>query len=163
LGPSHATTPRQLARALLKFDTDNHVPLGATIVSAKLTVYVKAATSNAETRTITAYDVRESFDESEATWNQRKVGINWATSGITVGSIRATASAVDSEGHAVEFDVAAWVQVVVDDQQADGSRYTRIALLDTGTASRESYKEYYAADSTSVGTPLKPKLVVVYE
>ena len=143
-------------RALLKFDTQTFVPKGATISSATLTLTVKGG--NDETRKLTAYRIAESFDEGDATWNERKSGIDWKTSGTTLGSKYATATANGTAGSKVTFNVTSLVQATV---KGDfGSRYTRIAVIDAGGSSRASYREFYSseADDTSV----RPVLKVVY-
>jgi hypothetical protein len=57
-------------RVLLKFDTENTIPAGSAITSAKLTVTV--AGGNAESRTISAYRIDTSYEALQATWKIRK-------------------------------------------------------------------------------------------
>lgn len=61
------------------------------------------------------------------------------------------------------FDVTTWVQTVVNGQQPGGSRWTRLALVDTATTgTSETYKEFHSEEA-SVDTDMKPRLVVIYQ
>ena len=59
--------------ALLKFDTQNTIPAGSTVTSAKLTVTVKGGSADA-TRMVGAYQVTTSWTETEVTWKNRRTG-----------------------------------------------------------------------------------------
>jgi endonuclease/exonuclease/phosphatase family metal-dependent hydrolase len=142
-------------RVLLKFDTERPIAARASIQSATLTVTVKYA--NPTTRTISAYRVGSSWDEAQATWNSRKSGMAWGTSGGDLAAVYARASAGYAAGSKVTFDVTRLVQEAVNGNF--GSRYTRIALVDDGTATNDSYHEYYGSESTDVS--VRPKLTVV--
>ena len=149
-------------RALLKFDTTTaRIPAGATIVSATLIVTLKF--TNSETRTLSAFDVTESgWVESTVTWNDRVPSSPWITPGATLGSVRATASIGTTLGAQYTFNVTSWVQTVVNGQQPGGSRWTRLALVDTATTgTSETYKEFHSEEA-GVATAMKPRLVVTY-
>lgn len=144
-------------RALIKFDTQNYVPANARIQSATLTVTLRGSESS--TRTIGAYRVANSFDETHATWYRRKSdGRRWTTSGADIGSRYATASVGTSAGARVTFNVTSLVQSTVNGSY--GSRYTRIALLDTGSASTSSLKEFHSSEASD--PTVRPRLTVVY-
>jgi endonuclease/exonuclease/phosphatase family metal-dependent hydrolase len=144
-------------RALLKFDTQNYVPANATITSAILTVTLRR--SEASTRTIGAYRIATSFDETAATWYRRKTtGSRWTTAGGDLGSRYATATVGTTAGARVTFNVTSLVQATV--KGTYGSRYTRIALIDAGSSSSSSLKEFYSSEATD--TSVRPKLTVVY-
>ena len=144
-------------RALIKFDTQNYVPANARIQSATLTVTLRSSESS--TRTIGAYRVSNSFDETHATWYRRKSdGRRWTTAGGDLGSRYATASVGTSAGTRVTFNVTALVQATVNGNY--GSRYTRIALLDTGSASAASLKEFHSSEASDAA--VRPRLTVVY-
>jgi endonuclease/exonuclease/phosphatase family metal-dependent hydrolase len=144
-------------RALLKFDTQNFVPENASIQSATLTVTLKSSESS--TRTLGAYRVSTSFDESAATWYRRKTtGDRWTSSGGDLGSRYATATVGTSGGTRVTFNVTSLVQSTVRGNY--GSRYTRIALIDEGGSSASSLKQFHSSESSDVSA--RPKLTVVY-
>ena len=146
-----------IRRALIKFDTQNHVPANATIQSAVLTVTLRR--SEASTRTIGAYRVTNSFDETAATWYRRKTtGLQWSTAGGDLGSRYATASVGTTSGARVTFNVTSLVQATV--KGTYGSRYTRIALVDAGSSSSSSYKEFYSSEASDPA--VRPRLTVVY-
>jgi endonuclease/exonuclease/phosphatase family metal-dependent hydrolase len=144
-------------RTLLKFDTQNTIPANSQISSAKLTVTV--AGGNSLSRQISAYRIANSYEETESTWKIRKVSTSWSNAGGDYGQRYATATATNSVGSHVTFDVTSLVQATVNGDFGS-SRYTRIALVDAGGSSKDSYKEYYsdeAADSS-----VRPVLTVTY-
>jgi endonuclease/exonuclease/phosphatase family metal-dependent hydrolase len=143
-------------RALLKFDTHNTIPAGATIQSATLTVTVEH--SDPQTRTVSVYRVASSWDEGSATWKSRRSGQSWGTSGGDLAAKYASTSVGTSGGARVNFDVTKLVQEVVKGNY--GSRYTRVALTDDGASSGDSYKEYYRSESSDAS--VRPKLTVVW-
>jgi len=65
-------------RALLKFNTERAIPKGAAVTSAFLTVTVKGG-SDDRSRTIGAYQVTQSWTETEVTWRRRRNGQSWHT------------------------------------------------------------------------------------
>jgi endonuclease/exonuclease/phosphatase family metal-dependent hydrolase len=149
-------------RALLKFDTTvANIPAGATIISARLIVTLQF--SNAASRTISAFDVTESgWIERTVTWNNRTPTAAWMTPGATLGAVRATATAGTTVGAQVTFDLTSWVQRVVNGLQPGGSRWTRLALVDTATSgTSDTYKAFHSEES-SVARDMKPRLVIVY-
>ncbi len=141
---------------LLKFDTENFVPVGAAIQSATLTLTLRS--SESDTRTLGAYRLTTSFDEPAATWHRRKIGYNWSTAGGDLGSRYADATVPPTPGLRVAFNVTQLVQETVNG--TFGSRYTRIALRDLGATSPSSYKEFYSSEATDPA--LRPQLVVTY-
>jgi hypothetical protein len=151
--------PEYARRALLVFPTAGRIPAGARVVSARLSVEV--AGGNTQTRTISVYDVRQSWREPEVTWASRWSGAPWTTPGGTLGSVRGTASVPGTPGAQVTFDVTGWVAAVAGGA-GDGSGEVRLALVDAGAASRDSYREYHSLDAT-VEAARRPRLVVVYE
>jgi len=144
-------------RALLKFDTHNTIAAGATVASATLTLRVKYGSEEA-TRTIGAYYVKNSFEEADANWTVRRLGSNWATQGGDYGSQYASASVSNVVGSTVTVDLTKLVQDAVKGALGS-SRYTRVALLDKGTSTSGSYREYY--DSETADATLRPTLTVV--
>jgi hypothetical protein len=157
-----ASTDEFVRKSLLKFDTTTtNIPAGSTIESAIL--YVTLKFTNTETRTISAFDVTESgWVEATVTWNNRTPTSPWATPGGSLGSARAVASVGTVLGTTIPFDVTSWVQTVVNGQQPGGSKWTRLALVDTATTgTSETYKEFHSKEA-SVATASKPRLVVKY-
>ena len=142
--------------ALLKFDTENFVPAGTAIQSAILTLTLRS--SEADTRTLGAYHVANSFDESAATWYRRKTGYNWSTPGGDLGSRYAEVTVPPTPGLRVTLNVTTLVQAAVNG--SFGSRYTRILLRDLGASSASSYKEFYSSEATDPAQ--RPQLVVTY-
>lgn len=142
---------------LLRFDTTTaNIPAGATIVSATLIVTLKF--TNAESRTVSAFDVTESgWVEANVTWNNRTPSSPWSAPGATLGSVRATANVGTTVGAQSIFDVTSWVQTVVTGQQPGGSRWTRLALVDEdATGSSATYKEFHSEEA-NVAREQKPK------
>lgn len=144
-------------RALIKFDTQNHVPANATIQSATLTLTLRR--SEGSSRTLGAYRIASSFDETAATWYRRKNdGSRWTSAGGDLGSRYATATVGTTAGAKVSFSVTSLVQATVNGTY--GSRYTRIALVDAGSSSSSSYKEFYSSEASD--SRVRPRLTIVY-
>ena len=148
--------PEYVRRALLKFDTHNTIPAGATIQSATLTLTLEH--SDAQTRTVSAYRVASSWDEGSATWTKRNSSYVWGTSGGDLAAKYASTTVGTSPGAKVTFDVTRLVQEVVKGNY--GSRYTRVALTDDGASSGDSYKEYFRSETSDAS--VRPKLTVVW-
>jgi endonuclease/exonuclease/phosphatase family metal-dependent hydrolase len=158
-GDSDLTTrasgdPSYIRHAILKFDTHNGIPAGATITSATLTVTVKGG--NSQTRSITASCVPESFWEHEATWARRNVSLYWSQAGGTVSHDHATASVSSVSGSRVAFNVTDMVK----EAMARSTRYTRVMLADRGADSKDSLRYFYSNEAAS--TSVRPTLVVTY-
>ncbi|HEX7018449.1 MAG TPA: endonuclease/exonuclease/phosphatase family protein [Gemmatimonadaceae bacterium] len=146
-------------RAMLKFDTQNKIPAGAHILSAKMTVYVTYANSGAARR-VAAYQVRTSNGDHDFSWKYRYIsqGKRWGTPGGDLGTRLAVKSVGSTRGAAVTYDVTSLVAQAVSGKL--GSRYTRIVLIDIDGSSRDSYREYGTPRNTN--TSLRPKLTVSY-
>jgi endonuclease/exonuclease/phosphatase family metal-dependent hydrolase len=140
---------------LLKFDTHNTIPAGATIASAKLILTVKGG--NSDSRKVGAYCVPYSFTESAVTWRKRKSSYYWNTPGGDTTHYHASATVSNTAGSQVTFDLTGEVQEVV---RKSSSRYTRVLLIDLDGASRDSYKSYYSSEAST--SSYRPKLVVTY-
>jgi endonuclease/exonuclease/phosphatase family metal-dependent hydrolase len=148
--------PTYVRRTLLKFDTQNSIPLKTPITSATLTLTV--AGGNGEKRQLAAYRVRSSYEETSTTWNRRNGSVPWSRAGADLAELVDTASVTNTIGSRVTFDVTALVQGAVNGAFGS-SRFSRIALVDPGPSSRASYKEYHS-DEASIATA-RPVLRVV--
>jgi endonuclease/exonuclease/phosphatase family metal-dependent hydrolase len=144
-------------RALLKFDTESTIPAKAVIQSATLTLTVKGG--NAETRTLSAYRLVNSFDQDTATWKLRKSGYNWSMAGGDLGTKYGQATVTGTVGSKVTIDITQLVQAVVNAPTGE-SRWSRVALVDKGASTNLSYREYHHSESSS--TSSRPVLTVVY-
>ena len=144
-------------RVLMKFDTSNTIPAGATIASATLTLTLKSAGS-AVSRPIAAYRVTKSFLKNGATWLDYRSSTVWASGGGDLGEKWATVDVGRSPGATVTFDVTALVQRTV--AGTFGSRYTRLALTDAGVPDNESMRVFHSSRAAS--TSVRPRLVVIY-
>lgn len=144
-------------RIQLKFDTHNTIPLGASVSSATLTLTVSGG--NSETRALTAYRGGYSYNEWEATWNQRKSGTPWPAPGGDTNEIAARQSATSAVGSKVTFDVTAAVRNIVRGTYGSSSRYARFLIADMGGSSRDGYKEFYSDEAADVS--VRPVLTVV--
>jgi len=153
----HPTSLKYTRRTMLKFDTHNTVPAGATVQSAKLTLTISKA--DPETRKLGIYRLSRTFDEKYTSWYTRKSGLRWVTAGGDLAEKWAETSVGAAVGSKVTFDITALVQRVVKGTYGS-SRYTRMALVDLGGGSNTSYKEFYNSESTDVS--VRPALTVVY-
>jgi len=147
--------PTYVRRVVMKFDTQTGIPLGNSIASATLTVTV--AGGNAESRVVSARRVTVSHEETEASWNRRNASTAWSTPGGDLAEVLGNRTVTNVPGSRVTFDVTALVQAVVNGDYGS-SRYTRIALVDEGGSSKDSYKEYYSDEAGDVS--VRPTLTV---
>jgi endonuclease/exonuclease/phosphatase family metal-dependent hydrolase len=145
-------------RALLKFDTENTIPKGAAVTSALMTVTVKSGSADAS-RTIAAYQTSLSWTEDQVTWKHRRSGDSWQTPGGDYGSKLDDAVVSNAAGTRVTFDVTPLVKAAVAGTLGS-SRYTRVALMDTGASTSDSYRVYVAPNDSD--TSSRPVLVVTY-
>src|SRR3954453_5640925 len=143
-------------RIVLKFDTETALPAGTPISSAILTLTV--AGGNAEARTLAAYRVKSSYEASQTTWNRRNTTTPWGSAGGDLAEQYSTVAVTSAVGSRLAIDVTALVQASV--KGTFGSRYSRIALVDEGSFTKESYKEYFSERAADVST--RPLLTVVY-
>ena len=153
-----STDPDWERRTLLKFDTDNFIPPGSTVKSATLTLTVKTGLgASGAARTISAYREPSPFQEAEATWLESENGTSWSTPGGEHAELIGQASAKNTTGSKVTFNVTSLVQQT--SNGAYGSRYTRLLLLDPGATGQESYREFYPSEESNAA--LRPTLTVV--
>jgi endonuclease/exonuclease/phosphatase family metal-dependent hydrolase len=153
-----STDPEYLRRALLKFDTQNTIPAGASITSAILTVTVKQGSADASRR-IGVYQVCTSWEELEVTYNVRKTSTPWGTAGGDLGSRITEQTVSNVDGSRVSFNVTPLVQQAVSGSLGS-SRYTRIALVDLDASGSDSWRAYYT--SSDPNPAVRPTLTVTY-
>ena len=153
----HPSNPKYHRRTMLRFDTHNTVPRGATVQSATLTLTLSKA--SAGTRKLGIYRLSRSFDERYANWYTRKSGLRWATSGGDLAEKWAEASVGDTVKTRISFDITSLVQNVVN-AKYDDDRYTRMALVDLGGPNHYSYREFYNSEFSDPS--VRPVLKVVY-
>lgn len=145
-------------RAIVKFDTQNTIPSGSTVTSAKLTVKVQSGGATTS-RHIAAYQITQSWNETEATWKSRRTSESWQTAGGDLGTKIAEQVVGNAVGATVTFDVTALVAQAVAGRLGS-SRYTRIALVDIDSPDGESRRIFYTPDDSNVAN--RPKLTVTY-
>jgi endonuclease/exonuclease/phosphatase family metal-dependent hydrolase len=145
-------------RAIIKFDTQNTIPAGSIVSSATMTIMVKESGATSS-RHIAAYQMTQSWDESEATWNVRRTNLKWQAAGGDLGTKLGTQAVGSAAGTKVVFDVTPLVAQAVAGKLGS-SRYTRIALVDVDPADGESRRIYYTPDDSNVAA--RPKLTVTY-
>jgi endonuclease/exonuclease/phosphatase family metal-dependent hydrolase len=151
------SSPSYTRRIMLKVDTQNFIPAKVAIQSARLYLVLKGAQSG-ESRPLTAYRVSESFVKGETNWYYFRPGQAWGTAGGDLGPSFGTTYVGNDLGSAYTFDLTDMVQRAVNGEF--GSRYTRLALVDTGGSSSGNYKEFYSTRAANAA--VRPRLVVTY-
>lgn len=144
-------------RILMKFDTQNLIPANAVINSAKLQLVLKNA-GDGSSRPISVYRVTKSFQQRETNWLEAQDAAWWSSRGGDLGEKFGTTYVTGATGSTYTFDVTSLVQRTVKGEF--GSRYTRLALVDTGASSSSSYRAFHSTRATNAA--LRPKLVVSY-
>jgi endonuclease/exonuclease/phosphatase family metal-dependent hydrolase len=157
IATSAGATADDTRRGLLKFDTETTIPAGTRITSATLRVTVRSGLGTG-TRPIDIHRVSTSFLEGSVTWLLRKTGYAWGVLGGDYAGRYAHADVPAAAGTTFSLDVTALVQETVNG--IHGSRYTRIALIDTGAASASSLREFHSSESLEVTA--RPQLKVVW-
>ena len=144
-------------RILLKFDTQNFIPANAVIQRAELRLVLKKA-ENSENRPLTAYYVTKSFGNNDASWYYYRSGQRWAKAGGDYGATYGTTYVGNAVGATYKFDLTSLVQKTVNGDY--GSRYTRVALIDTGAYTDGNYRGFHSTRATN--SALRPRLVITY-
>ena len=153
-----STDPDWERRTLVKFDTENSIPSGATVTSATITLTIRSGLGTAgATRPVHVYRVPSGFLEEDATWNTRMGTSRWSTPGGDIGDHSGAANVPNTAGTRVSFDVTAMVQRIVNGEF--GSRWARFLFIDTGGDSKDSYREYYQSEDSYASR--RPTLTVV--
>lgn len=153
-----STDPEYVRRGLLKFDTQNTIPAGASITSAYLTVTVKQGSGDAA-RNVAALQVTTSWEDVEVTYNIRKTATPWNTPGGDYGAWITHAVATNVPGSKMYWDVTSLVRQAVSGALGS-SRYSRLALVDFDAPTSESWRAYYTSSESNVA--LRPTLTVTY-
>lgn len=144
-------------RIMLKFDTENFIPANAVIQSAQLYLVLKSAESN-ESRPLTAFQVGSSFVKGETNWYYFRYGQAWASPGGDLTGNYGTTYVGGAVGSAYSFDLKNLVQRTVNGQF--GSRYTRLALVDTGGNSTGNFRSFHSTRAANAS--LRPRLIITY-
>ena len=144
-------------RILMKFDTQDAIPANAVIQSAKLYLVLKSAESS-ENRPLTAFNVAQSFIQGQTNWYYFRDGQTWNTAGGDLSGSFGTTSVGNAVGSTYTFDLTQLVQRSVNGDF--GSRYTRVALVDTGAATSGNYRAFHSTRSSN--TAARPRLVITY-
>jgi endonuclease/exonuclease/phosphatase family metal-dependent hydrolase len=142
-------------RALFKFDTNTTIPAGTPIASAYLTFTV--AGGDAETRKLAAYHVTNSYDQAKVSWTHRKSTTRWTRAGGDLGAKQGVQSISAVKGSKVTYDVTSLVRAIVRGDFGS-SRYTRLVLIDEGSATKTSYKAIHSDKAAVVS--MRPTLVI---
>jgi len=154
---SKVSSPDYTRRFLLKIDTQNYFPANVPVQSAYLYLTLKKAESS-ENRPLTAFYVNRSFVKYETNWYYYRSGQAWSTAGGDLGGNFGTTYVGGSVGTTYRFDVTNLVQRTVNGEF--GSRYTRIAIVDTGGNTSGNYREFHSTRSSNSGA--RPRLVITY-
>ena len=154
---SKVSSEHYTRRIMMKFDTQNFIPAGAVIQSAQLYLVLKKA-ENGENRPLTAHSVDQSFVRGQTNWYYFRSGQAWRRPGGDLGARFGTTQVGNAVGSTYRFDLTDLVQRAVRGQL--GSRYTRVALVDTGRATPGNYREFHSTRASNAS--LRPRLVVTY-
>ena len=147
-------------RALIGFDISQHIPQGAQVLSATLTLRV-GRRSVSTRMLLDCYQVLQPWAENQATWRQAQNGVEWWGGAGCEGSSRSESPLcqVDvnqREGGSVALDLTAVVQKWVDNPVDNQG----VLLQGEQPAGRVTY---YFGSSENGNPDYRPKLVVVYE
>jgi hypothetical protein len=146
------------SRSLLEFDLSG-LPRDITIVSATLSLWVDVDQSD-NARIMHAYPILPEWTESEVTWNVRKSGSNWQTSGAASANDYDSTS-IGQVSMANNVSAGTQVDLTLDPQSVQYMLYLDYAgfklQMETETNDRYLFK---SSDNATAGE--RPKLVIVY-
>jgi hypothetical protein len=94
----------------------------------------------------------------ETNWLYAKLGTAWSAAGADLGASYGTTSVGSAVGSTYAFDLTQLVQKSVNGDF--GSRYTRLALVDTGSNASGNYRAFYSSRATDAS--VRPRLVITY-
>jgi len=157
LATKKSTDISYMRRILLKFDTANRIPPGATIARAELVLTLKSAGATT-TRPIAVYRVTKSFLESSANWLDYRSGSRWTTAGGDLAEQWGTVNVGQAAGAVVRFDITSFVRQSL--TGTFGTRFTRFALVDVGAAHNQSLRVFHSSRAATAS--VRPKLIVSY-
>jgi hypothetical protein len=155
-----STIPDWERRTVISVDT-SVIPNNTTITSATLRLTVKSGLGSAgSTRPVSAYRLVSYFREHEVSWRNRISGTAWPTPGGDLGELIGNATASNTVGARVTFNLTSLVQRAVNNQLA--SRLARVVLIDVGGGgdAKDSYREYHSSEAAVAGD--RPQLTVTY-
>lgn len=148
-------------RFVIQFDLST-IPTDATITSAILSLYVQGDSSSNE-RTIRAYRILRSWNESEVTWNKATTSDDWATAGCANTTTDREATDIGTGTQPASPSVNDEVQITLTasavQEWIDGTLANRGMLIKVDTEDTDSI-DYNSSDHATEGT--RPKLVVTY-
>jgi pimeloyl-ACP methyl ester carboxylesterase len=146
-------------RALMRFDLSQHIPSGARVISATLTLCVQSQ-SVASPMRLLAYPVLQAWVESEVTWNEAQRSIVWVGGGGCEGSSRSATAAgsatVDQPSGEVVLDLTSAVQAWVDSAATNRGILLKGETVVAGVT-------YRFASSDNLTPEYRPRLQVTYE
>jgi hypothetical protein len=159
IGESNSST--NVLRSLIKFPFSN-LPTGTQIDSATLDLVV-AADYSSNARALNAHRMLTDWVESQATWNIRKTGTNWATAGgnltteveaASSGSVNCSATEAVGTVKSLSLDAAKTQEML------DGTLTNNGWMLRMATETDDAY----GFDSSSSATASeRPKMTLVID
>jgi hypothetical protein len=154
---SKSSTESYTRRIMMKFDTQNFIPANAVIQSARLYLVLKSAESS-ENRPLTAFHILQSFLPGQTNWYYFRYGQAWRTAGGDLGTNFGTTFVGNAVGSTYTFDLTNMVQRTVRGEL--GSRYTRVALVDTGGTNSGNFRAFHSTRAANAA--VRPRLVITY-
>jgi pimeloyl-ACP methyl ester carboxylesterase len=147
-------------RPLVRFDLSQHIPQGAQVLSATLTLRVKSRTASSRMGLL-CYQVLQEWAEDQATWRQAQEGVEWWGGAGCEGSSRSETPICQVDvnqptGGSVALDLRTVVQEWVENPEDNHG----VLLQGQQTGGRVTY---YFGSSEHHSPDYRPRLLVVYE
>jgi len=148
------------SRALLRFDIAQHIPAGADILSATLTLRVNRRSSSASMNLL-FYQVLQPWEESQATWKEAQQDVSWSGGAGCEGSSRSPTPLAQVEvnlrtGEPIMVDLTAGVQEWLDHPESNQG----LLLQGQPAVGRVTY---WFGSAENANPDYRPELQVVYE
>ncbi len=157
--PDFGVTFDDKKRALLRFDLSQHIPPGAQVLTATLTLRVNSRTASSAIGLV-CYQVLQAWTENSATWQQARSGVDWWGPGCDSSSRSETplfqVTVNQYRGGSIDLDLTDVVQEWVDHPEDNCG----VQFQGQQVASRVTY---FFGSAENSNPDYRPKLVVVYE
>lgn len=146
-------------RSVIRFDLSQHIPPGAHVVSATLTLRVLGQSAALATR-LAAYPIVQPWIESQVTWDQAQQGVSWWGGGGCEGASRSGTETSHADFGFSSGDVVLNVTSAAQSWVSDPSTNNGLLLKGEFLAGGVKYR-YASSDYPSWS--VRPKLMVTYE
>ena len=151
-----------IVRSLLRFDLSG-IEKASKVLSVDLNLYL-SSTNSTSSIDISIHKISNSWNENEATWQNRTASTKWGTAGVDYNPTAYTAvKNIATIPSKIQDGLVKWSLPVSNvNGWVDNPSINHGVLIKSTTESSKVYKKFYSSEST-VDSAYKPKLVITYK